>query len=685
MATPAYTDEMLEETRALVQRYGSVTAAAAASGIKYGTLSHRWQRAKHLDSAAPVEKDFALPDLPDELPTADELLKRRASQFARKHAAKEARQLMPVTVKTDGPIGVAHFGDPHIDDDGTDIAALQAHVALCNRTDGLFAACVGDYSNNWVGRLARLYGEQSVSAREAWVLVEWLIGATDWLYLVGGNHDCLDMETEALTRRGWVSYDEIRDDDLVFGRDSATGYGVWQPILSKFSRANTEPMVSIETRSTSMRVTPNHRVLCDTHTWRGVWRNDWRYAKADALPATFRLPVALERAPVYAGCPLSDAQIELAGWILTDGSISRPKVSTHGPRVSIWQSKADGRARIETLLSACELPWTLKQRERPITEVCGRTLVAPPKTQCEYRLSVDTSKRVMGWVPAKGALPEWAWSLSSAQFAVLLNGLIGGDGSWERHDKATAVIHGTQSFLASIQAVAVQHGWRASITTAREKDYRLNLHRKPTVEVHRHKSVTRIAPSPRVWCMTVPHGNFMARRDGKPFVTGNCWSGAGDPIQWIAKQAGHKYEMNGARLELRLPSGRAFRVSARHDFVGTSMWNTAHGPAKAAQMGHRDHVLTCGHQHTSGYQVVKDPTSGLISHALRIASYKTYDRYADEKGLRNQNIFCCPVSIFDPAYPDTDVRAVTVLLDPGEAAEYLTWKRKRWAKGKATT
>ena len=89
----------------------------------------------------------------------------------------------------------------------------------------------------------------------------------------------------------------------------------------------------------------------------------------------------------------------------------------------------------------------------------------------------------------------------------------------------------------------------------------------------------------------------------------------------------------------------------------------------------RDHVLTAGHTHVSGYQVLKDPASGIISHAIRIASYKEMDRYAEEKGLPDQNIFKCPVTIIDPAYDDDDCRLVTTIFEPNEAAEYLTWKR----------
>jgi hypothetical protein len=165
-------------------------------------------------------------------------------------------------------------------------------------------------------------------------------------------------------------------------------------------------------------------------------------------------------------------------------------------------------------------------------------------------------------------------------------------------------------------------------------------------------------------------------------VQGNhdAWSGAGDPLKWIASQAGLLYRADGVRLCLQLPSGRAVRVNARHDFQGHSMWNTAHGVSKAVQLGWRDHILTCGHKHTSGYQVLKDPASGLISHALRVASYKRLDRYASEKGLPDQHIFCCPVTIVRPRYSEDNPNFITTLFDPETAALFLKWLRGRKAE-----
>jgi len=349
-------DDCWEAVRMVRAVGGNVQLAARKHDLPPNTLRNRIVDAKQRFGedvlTRPLDDDpgpFTVEAVPDDLPSADALLEQRRVAYAKKHEAAQARALRDVHIWLDGPIGILHGGDPHLDDDGTDIALIEKHVALVQATPGLLGANVGDYSNNWVGRLAHLYGQQGTSSREALVLVEWFIRSMRWLYLIGGNHD--------------------------------------------------------------------------------------------------------------------------------------------------------------------------------------------------------------------------------------------------------------------------------------------------------------------------------------------CWSGDGDPVAWFARQSNSLYAKHGARLSLTFPNGRAIRINARHDFKGHSMWNTAHGPAKAATMGWRDHILCCGHTHVSGYQVLKDPSSGLISHALRVSSYKKHDRYATQLGLPDQDIFCAPVTIIDPRFADDDVRLITTIFDPESAADYLTWLRGKAARG----
>ena len=158
----------------------------------------------------------------------------------------------------------------------------------------------------------------------------------------------------------------------------------------------------------------------------------------------------------------------------------------------------------------------------------------------------------------------------------------------------------------------------------------------------------------------------------------DAWSGSGDPLKWIMAQANTAFDYSGTRLNLKFPNGKEVRVNARHDFSGHSMWNPAHGPMKAAMGGWRDHILTCGHKHVSFVAgPLKDPANGLLSWAIRCAGYKTYDRYAEEKGLPDQNAFPACVTIIDPKYGDDDPRLITVIPDVETGADYLKFLRRK--------
>lgn len=325
---------------------GDKTRAARMLGIPRQTLQCQLARAAEegitangdhpgFSSSAPKGKAVPIKDL----------LARRRKQYEHKHKLNNDELLIPVHVKLDGPIGISHFGDPHVDDDGTDIGLLERHIEIICRTPGLFAANLGDTMNNWTGRLARLYSEQSTSAEEAWALGEWFLRSLPWLYVLGGNH--------------------------------------------------------------------------------------------------------------------------------------------------------------------------------------------------------------------------------------------------------------------------------------------------------------------------------------------GAWSGAGDPVKWILANCGGHFDNFSVRLNLVFPNKKQVRINARHDFEGHSMWNPVHGPLKAATMGWRDHILTCGHKHTSGYMLAKDPSTGIVSHIIRAASYKIWDRYAKERGLPNQNIFPNAVTIINPKYGDDDPRLIHTCFDVEEGADYLTWLRSR--------
>ncbi len=172
-----------EEVALTVERVGTVRGAARELGIDPKTVRNhlkRWNAREVLE----VEER-----LPDGDYSPQQLIASQAERYRLKAARAKAQSFVRINVKMDGPVGILHFGDPHIDDDGSDVGLLMEHARLTRETPGLFGANIGDVTNNWIGRLARLYGDQATSAKQARAMAEYFLTSVDWLYLVGGNHD----------------------------------------------------------------------------------------------------------------------------------------------------------------------------------------------------------------------------------------------------------------------------------------------------------------------------------------------------------------------------------------------------------------------------------------------------------------------------------------------------------------
>ena len=131
------------------------------------------------------------PDFPaDDIPT-EELIEfaRKRNRQRKKHA--RFRKWFPVKINMDGPVGISFFGDPHVDDNGCDLDRLYEHCQIHRNTPGLFGINVGDTTNNWVGRLGRLFAEQDASQATARKMARWLLAdsGVTWACWVLGNHD----------------------------------------------------------------------------------------------------------------------------------------------------------------------------------------------------------------------------------------------------------------------------------------------------------------------------------------------------------------------------------------------------------------------------------------------------------------------------------------------------------------
>jgi hypothetical protein len=172
----------------------TISYAARAIGIPRRTLSDNVRRF----GLHGIKPEIVVPTPPEGEPIAD-LVARKKALMKIGRAQEDWQKLIQVQVTTDGPIGLLLVGDPHIDDDGCDIAQLEHDLSVVGATRGFYAGHLGDVLNNWVGRLAALYAHQSTTFSDGLRLVEWMFGLCPNLFTILGNH-CMWNQGADLTR-----------------------------------------------------------------------------------------------------------------------------------------------------------------------------------------------------------------------------------------------------------------------------------------------------------------------------------------------------------------------------------------------------------------------------------------------------------------------------------------------------
>lgn len=195
MPTPKMTQAKLAE---VVKRYAAlhekgynIKQAAEVMGMSRSTLSDYLKKHPRTLGVKPFfpSDTLDIPEAPNPHEPLDELVARRKLAFARGQASDDFHRLVPIQVLTPGPIAICAVGDPHVDDDGCDLGAIERDMTIIGGTEGMYALHVGDITNNWVGRLGRLYAHQTTKASDGIRLAEWMFSLAPPLAVVGGNHD----------------------------------------------------------------------------------------------------------------------------------------------------------------------------------------------------------------------------------------------------------------------------------------------------------------------------------------------------------------------------------------------------------------------------------------------------------------------------------------------------------------
>lgn len=197
-------EEKLRECARLREKLSSNGEVAKMLNVNEATVRRwlKWHKELELDNP----DSLVVPEFPPEDIGIEKIIDMACERFEVRAKSYAAHTWFKIGVKDKKPIGVLWFGDPHLDDNGCNWPQLRRHVELCKTTEGLYGANIGDTTNNWAGRLVRLYANQDTSVKTARRLAEWFMvdAGVRWLVWLIGNHDAWGDGADILARMGKV-------------------------------------------------------------------------------------------------------------------------------------------------------------------------------------------------------------------------------------------------------------------------------------------------------------------------------------------------------------------------------------------------------------------------------------------------------------------------------------------------
>ena len=334
---------------------------------------------------------------------------------------------------------------------------------------------------------------------------------------------CVDPETECLTKRGWLSYDELSTDDelLAFNPEDQTTR--WEQPREVFIERDYEgPMVRLENNRLDVLTTPDHRWPIANRPRRKDPRRI-RVVTSETLPLEGYM---LRHAP-HARLPTepthSDAMVRLIAWYFTEGSRCNRRYS----QIGISQSRKANLPNVEAIradLHAVGTPTpgyrgqiSGHQRREGISfaEYCydgDKTL---------FKLSGCGIDEITEAAPGKKKVPtlEFLTSLTLDQLEIFIDTCILGDGTARRifyqHDDDRMGAYMAAAILAGYSPSLHDDGKACCLNETHSRGTELRRLRRSR---EHYRGV--------VWCPVTESGHWVARRKGKVFITGNT-DGAG--------------------------------------------------------------------------------------------------------------------------------------------------------------
>jgi len=309
---------------------------------------------------------------------------------------------------------------------------------------------------------------------------------------------CVSEDTECLTYHGWKKWYELRRGEYIATYNMKEKIIELQPVLWIKTYDYDGELIHVGNRDLDILMTPNHRNIVKKRK-----SGKEKIVLAENLAHSDKIRV---KAPVkwIENQGIGETLARLMGWIISEGHYNPSNIE-------IYQNVGEHEAEIDEILKRLDIPHTKRIRERRNgkKEVTWRLLRSP---WVEMIKSIAPNKK----------LNHFLVSLPLNECKALFEAIIKGDGHVRKDDGRISNTMKDKENQDWFQILALRLGYRATIGV---KD--VHLTKKDYIGLRgtngKGKNISKVRYKGKVWCPRTKNGTWVARRNGRIFITGNTY------------------------------------------------------------------------------------------------------------------------------------------------------------------
>lgn len=319
-----------------------------------------------------------------------------------------------------------------------------------------------------------------------------------YVLIVGG--ECYSDDTEILTDKGWKYFNKLNTDDKVM--QVCNGIGDFVTPISYIRKEYKGLMTHYSGRYNDLMVTPNHKMVSVNS------KNEEYFHLAKDIPSVAH---KYRKAIIHNGngISLTDDQIRFIIAVAADCKVDTRK---SGKRVAHFSFIKERKiTRLKEILESLHLEYTEYNKENRNWK-CGR--------------KYHTFNVVLPyWVEFKGLPLNWVTDMSAHQKTLFLDEIIYWDGNFVKNRNAFEFSSKLKHEADMVVTMAVTSGRHATVRL-RKNDlgewYAVRVSNDKNTSSYQNIKFNNVEYDGFVYCVEVPSGQLLVRRNNKIVVCGNC-------------------------------------------------------------------------------------------------------------------------------------------------------------------